>query len=58
MSISDMKRYIAEKLETENDTSKLDKIIHLLEEPKKLSVEEIFEEMTSKYDGLMKRLAQ
>jgi hypothetical protein len=57
MSVAEMKEVISTKLKTENDEKKLDKIVHILEGPKP-SVEEIFEEMTSKYDGLMKRLAQ
>ncbi len=57
MSVAEMKEVITKKLTTENDAQKLGKIVQLLEEPK-LTVGEIFEEMTSKYDGLMRRLAQ
>jgi hypothetical protein len=60
MSISDMKRYIAENVEKVQDPSKLEQMMEMIraEKKKEISAKEIWAEIVSKHDGLMKRLAQ
>ena len=57
-----MKRYIAENIEKVQDLSKLEKMVEMIvseqKEKQGTTAEEIWAEIKSKHDGLMKRLAQ
>lgn len=61
MSITDMKRFIAQHIDEVQDQAKLEQIVHIIEDEQKsrgISAAEIWAEIKTKHDGLMKRLAQ
>lgn len=60
MSIAEMQQYVAENINLVEDSTKLEQIVELIEREKKtsISVDELWAEITTKYDGVMKRLAQ
>lgn len=60
MSISDMKRYIAENVEKVQDPSKLQKMVEIINAEKKseMSMKDFFEDAVSRYGDVLKKLAE
>jgi hypothetical protein len=60
MSISDMKRFIAQHIEEVQDKSKLEQIVHIIEAETKTEVnmKQFFESAVSRYGDVLKKLAE
>jgi len=60
MSVAEMKRFIAENVERVDDPSKLEQIVHMIEqEPKpQISMKDFFENAVIRYGDVLQKLAE
>ena len=60
MSVAEMKRYIAEHWEQVEDATKLEQIVHIIEEGAKpvINMKDFFEDAVVRYGDVLQKLAQ